>query len=80
MCGLFYLTLLLAKQYYQQVHAYFESPKLDLQERFQPVYYVLLHLTKDDSSARLLATLPPELTEPVKHIIQRVKQLRVEYA
>ncbi|MCP4008639.1 MAG: hypothetical protein GY726_03880 [Proteobacteria bacterium] len=77
---LFYLTLLLAKQHYQQARAYFESSELDLQERFQPVYYVLLYMLEDASSAHILVTLPPELAEPVKHIIQRVKQLRTKYA
>ena len=68
-------NLILAKQQYHQVTAYFESPELDLQERFKLLYYALLYFSDDPNYHKL----PPELSEPVEDIIKQVKQMAVDY-
>ena len=72
---LFYLMLLLAKQQHYSLTKYFETPELDLQERFKPLYYAFLYFTGNPGYHKL----PPELSEPVEDIIQQVKQLAVDY-
>jgi len=71
-----YISLLLAKQQYQYVAQYFEDPELNLKERFKPLYYALLHFTDNKDFHKM----PPELAEPVKDIIEKVKQMAVDYA
>ncbi|MGE0086935.1 MAG: hypothetical protein AB7S75_21230 [Desulfococcaceae bacterium] len=71
-----YLLLLLAKEQYQHVTQYFEDPELNLKERFKPLYYALLHFTNNQDFHKM----PPELAEPVKDIIEKVKQMAVDYA
>ncbi|MBD3305329.1 hypothetical protein GF339_03125 [candidate division KSB3 bacterium] len=73
---LLYLMLLLAKHHYQQVMTYFRSPRLDLEARFKPLHYVLLHFLGDSDYHKL----PPELAEPVRDMIHRVNQMAAEYA
>jgi len=73
---IFYLMLLLAKEQYQHVTQYFEDPELNLKERFKPLYYALLHFTDNKDFHKM----PPELAEPVKDIIEKVKQMAVDYA
>ena len=73
---LFYLMLLLAKRHYQHLMTYFESPELDLKERFTPLYYALLYVTDDPNYAKL----PPELSEPLQSILTQVKQMAKSYA
>jgi hypothetical protein len=70
-----YLILLLAKEQYSQVNAYFNDPALNLQERFKPLYYALLRLMDDPDSRKM----PPELAEPVEDILKQVKQMAEEY-
>ncbi|MDY0093589.1 MAG: hypothetical protein RBT80_12895 [Candidatus Vecturithrix sp.] len=70
-----YLMLLLAKQYYKQVIAYFESPQLELKKRFTPLLYVLLYFIEDPNYQKL----PPELADPVHEMIEQVKQLAADY-
>jgi TPR repeat protein len=72
---LFYLILLLAKRHYPQVKTYFESPRMNLSERFNPVYYALLYLMNDPDYNKL----PPELSEPVTDILSQVTQLAKDY-
>jgi len=71
-----YLMLLLAKEQYRYVTQYFEDPELNLKERFKPLYYALLHFTDNKDFHKM----PPELAEPVKDIIEKVKQMAVDYA
>ena len=71
-----FIMLLLAKQQYRYVTKYFDSSDLDLKERFKPLYYALLHFTHDEAYAKL----PPELAEPVNNVIEKVKQMAVDYA
>ena len=70
-----YLMLLLAKQRYADVAAYFERKEINLQERLKPLYYAFLYLSEDQDYPKL----PPELSEPVHDIIERVGQLAVDY-
>jgi TPR repeat protein len=72
---LFYLMLLLAKQQHYSLTKYFEVPELDLQERFKPLYYAFLYFTGNPGYHKL----PPELSETVEDMIQKIKQLAVDY-
>ncbi len=73
---LFYLMLLIAKQQYRQALHYFQISGSELHERFAPLYYALLYFVNDLGYQKL----PPELTEPVQDIIQRINRMTVEYA
>ena len=73
---LLYLMLLIAKQQYQHTATYFEAPDLNLKDRFKPLYYALLYFTGDKDYAKR----PPELAEPVNDIIEKIKQMAVDYA
>jgi len=66
-----YLTLLIAKQQYQHATTYFTEPKLNLKDRFKPLYYALLKITNDKNYAQC----PPELTEPVNDIMAAIPTL-----
>jgi TPR repeat protein len=72
---LLYLMLLIAQKRYQYITMYFETPELDLQERFKPLCYAFLYFTGDQNYYKL----PPELSEPVEDIIKQIKQLAVDY-
>lgn len=72
---LLYLMLLIARKHYQQITMYFETPELELQERFKPLYYAFLYFTGDPNYYKL----PPELSEPIEDIIKQIKQLAVDY-
>ena len=71
-----YPMLLLAKERYADVAAYFEMPAVNLKERFKPLYYAVLYFLDDKEYHKL----PPELSEPVNEIIEEVKQMAVDYA
>ncbi|MCZ6872446.1 MAG: hypothetical protein O7G88_02790 [bacterium] len=71
-----YLMLLLAKGQYGYVAEYFEKPELSLKDRLKPLYYALLRLSGNNDYNKM----PPELSEPVSQIIERVKQMTVDYA
>jgi TPR repeat protein len=73
---LVYLMLLLAKEQYHYLTEYFNTPGLNLQERFKPLYYAFLYYTRDPNYYKR----PPELLEPIKGIIGQVQQLAVNYA
>ncbi len=49
---------------------------MNLKDRFKPLYYALLHFKNDPDYHKM----PPELAEPVKDIIEKVKQMAVDYA
>lgn len=71
-----YLMLLIAKQQYQHAMTYFETPDLNLTDRFKPLYYALLYFMGDNNYQKC----PPELTDPVNDIIEKIKQMAVDYA
>ena len=72
---LFYLILLLAKRGEQQLITYFETPGLNLHERFQPLYYALLYLLQDENYRKC----PPELNTPVQDILHQMETMRKDY-
>lgn len=72
---LLYLMLLLAKKHYPYLAEYFETPGLNLRERYKPLYYAFLYYTRDPDYYKR----PPELLEPIKSIIGQVQQLAVNY-
>jgi TPR repeat protein len=73
---LLYLLLLLAKKQYPALEEYFETPALQLRERFKPFYYAFLYHTKNPEYHKR----PPELIEPIGGLIGRVQRLSASYA
>ncbi|MDM8565237.1 tetratricopeptide repeat protein [Candidatus Halobeggiatoa sp. HSG11] len=71
-----YLMLLIAKQQYQHATTYFNDPKLNLKDRFKPLYYALLKITNHKDNVKC----PPELTEPVNDIVKKIDQMAIDYA
>jgi len=71
-----YLMLLIAKHQYQQAAAYFDAPDLNLKDKFKPLYYALLYFSEDKDYAKRL----PELAEPVNDVIEKIKQMGIDYA
>jgi TPR repeat protein len=71
-----YLMLLLAKQQYASLADYFNTPHKNYRDRFKPLYYAYLNLSQHPDFAKC----PPELTEPVNDILQKVAQLQRDYA
>ncbi len=71
-----YLSILFIRKEYHKIIKYFENIELNLEERFKPLYYALLHFTNSKNFHKM----PPELAEPVKDIIEKVKQMAVDYA
>jgi TPR repeat protein len=72
---LYYLMLLLAKQHYHHLQEYFDAVALDLRERFKPLYYAYLYFTEHPDYQKL----PPELAEPVRDLIKRIKRMARDY-
>jgi len=71
-----YLMLLLAKQQFELIADYFNTPQKNYPERFKPLYYAYLKLNQQPDFAKC----PPELSEPVNDILQKVAQLKRDYA
>ena len=63
-------------EFAQRVLDWFRSPKLDLRERFTPLFYALLYSIGDPAYDKL----PPELAEPVRDIIARIRDMAARYA
>ncbi len=70
-----YLMLLIAKEQDLYITEYFETSDLNFKERFKPLYYALLHFKGDKNYHKI----PPELIEPVYEIIEKIRQMAVEY-
>jgi hypothetical protein len=68
--------LLLAQKHYRYFEEYFETPDLNLRERFKPLYYAFLYHTKHPDYYKR----PPELIEPIGGIIGRIQRLAASYA
>jgi len=68
--------LLLAKQQFELIADYFNTPQKNYRERFKPLYYAYLKLNQQPDFAKC----PPELSEPVNDILQKVAQLKRDYA
>ncbi len=73
---LLYLMLLLAKKQHDALVGYFETPDLNLRERFKPFYYAFLYHTKDPDYYKR----PTELIEPIGGLIGRIQRLTASYA
>ena len=71
-----FLIFAIAKEQYQRVLDIFRLPRLDLRERFTPLFYALLYSIGDPAYDKL----PPELAEPVRDIIARIQEMADKYA
>ncbi len=69
---LIYLMLLLAKECYEQIAAYFSHSDMNLHERYRPFHYACLYFSDDPEYGKC----PPELSDPVEDIINKVTQMK----
>jgi len=73
------ILLLLAKKQYHFTLKLFENSALDLKDKFKPVYYALMHYLKDEYPNEYLK-MGAELQQPVADVMERIKQMAIEYA
>ena len=77
-----YLLLLLAKGQYELIKNYFESDRgkaMHAKERLKPIWYALAYFLQGESPLEYLR-MGPELQETVKEIIDRLEEMRIDYA
>jgi len=77
-----YLFLLLAKEQYTFLYEYFTSPKaeaLNIKDQLKPIWYALMYYMQDQYPNEYLR-MGEELEETVKEIIEKVEQMREDYA
>ena len=75
-----YLLLLIAKKQFDFLEQYFHSDQaktLQLKERLKPLYYALMHITKDRHPQEHLR-MGEELQETVKEILGRLERMEKE--
>ena len=77
-----FLFLVLAKKEYTFLYNYFESKKansLNLKEKLKPIWYTLMYYMQDVHPNEYLR-MGEELAETVKEIVEKVEQMRIDYA
>ena len=77
-----YLQLLLAKNQQEFLYNYFHSEKakaINLKEKLKPIYYATTYYLQDKYPLEYLR-MGEELKETVEEIIQKVEQMRIDYA
>jgi len=77
-----YLFLLLAKEQYAFLYEYFTNPKaeaLNIKDQLKPIWYALMYYLQDQYPNEYLR-MGDELEETVKEIIEKVEQMRKDYA
>jgi len=77
-----FLYLVLAKKQYPFLYDYFTNPKgkeLNIKEKLKPIWYTLMYYMQDEQPNEYLR-MGEELEETVKEIIEKVEQMRIDYA
>jgi hypothetical protein len=72
------LMLLMAKKQYQSALILFKMEKLNLKERFKPIYYALLNHLKNELPNEYLK-MGSELKQPVEDVLTKIEKMAVEY-
>lgn len=73
------LNLLLAKEQYHYALRLFKESTVELEERYKPIYYALMHLMRDEFPNEILK-MGPELIETVDEVLEEIEQLAIKYA
>jgi len=73
------VLLLMAKKQYNFTLKLFENDTLNLKDKFKPIYYALMQYLKDEYPNEHLK-MGIELQQPVNDIIERIKQMAIDYA
>ena len=73
------ILLLLAKKQYHFVFKLFQSNDLDFKNKCKPIYYALMHYLKDEYPNEYLK-MGDELKQPVEDVMERIKQMAIDYA
>ena len=77
-----YFYLLIAKNQYQFLYNYLTSPQAsehNLKDKLKPIWYALMYYMQDEHPNEYLR-MGEELEETVKEIIEKVEQMRIDYA
>lgn len=74
-----FLMLLIAKKQYHTALNIFKDNPCQLQDRFKPVYYALMHLLKDEYPDEW-RKMGEELKETVDEIIDEISQMAEDYS
>ena len=72
------LLLLLAKKQYHVTHNIINDQKLNLKNRYRPIYFALMYFMQDEYPDEY-KKMGDELKETVEEIIEEIKQLAVDY-
>lgn len=75
----FLFSLLIAKKQYNFSLQILQNGRLDLKERFKPIYYALMHLMKDEYPNEYLK-MGDELKKPVEDVLKKIEQMAIDYA
>ena len=74
-----YLLLLMAKKQYHLTLKIFNENPFQLKDRFKPIYYALMVLMKKEFPNEHLK-MGSEIKQTVDEIIEKIKQMAVDYA
>lgn len=77
-----FFLLQLAKKQYHTLYKYFTNEKgtsANLKDRFKPIWYALMYYMQDQYPNEYIR-MGSELEETVKEIIEKVEQMRIDYA
>lgn len=73
------LMLFIAKKQYQSTLILFKIEKLNLKDRFKPIYYALLNHLKNELPNEYLK-MGSELKQPVEDVLVKIEKMAIEYA
>lgn len=72
------LLLFLAKEQYHMLKSLFDTQPI-LKDKAKPIYYALMHHLREEYPLEILK-MGPELEETVQEILEKVKQMAIDYA
>jgi hypothetical protein len=73
------LLLLLAKKQFHFTFKLFENNSLNFKDKYKPLYYALMNYLQDEYPNEYLK-MGTELQQPVNDVMERIKELAIEYA
>jgi len=72
-----FLLLLIAREQYNSAFNLFKEDKLQLKDRFKPIYYALMRLNGNENE---LLKMGDELKETVIEVIEEILEMREKYS
>jgi tetratricopeptide (TPR) repeat protein len=72
------LILLLSRKQYHSAYEVFNLEGVYLKDKYKPFYYALMHFMKDEFPNEYIK-MGDELKEPVREVLEKVKQFEIDY-